>query len=107
MPSVPESQGSSIVIQCYLADLKCEFSTPDKDCKWCAQRGLACGAKLLGEKHQIREHRKRLGLDGSKLSEIARKLEHAFPRATPWEISDMAREALLEAGDGPQLGRNV
>jgi len=34
------------------------------------------------------------------LSAIALQLEHAYPRATPWEISELAREALLLAGEG-------
>jgi len=56
---------------------------------------------LLGEKHQIREHRKRLGIGNTPLSTIAGKLELAYPRHTPWEICEMAREILLENGDGP------
>jgi hypothetical protein len=55
----------------------------------------------LGEKHQIREHRKLLGLGNTPLSTIASKLELAYPRHTPWEISEMAREILLENGEGP------
>jgi len=35
------------------------------------------------------------------LSVIAAQLELAYPRRTPWEISEMAREALINAGDGP------
>lgn len=35
------------------------------------------------------------------MSAIAAKLELAYPRLTPWEISEMAREALIRAGDGP------
>jgi len=35
------------------------------------------------------------------LSTIAGKLELAYPRHTPWEICEMAREILLENGDGP------
>jgi hypothetical protein len=62
---------------------------------------LTCGDKLLGEKHQIREHRKRLGIGNTPLSTIASKLELAYPRHTPWEICEMAREILLENGDGP------
>jgi len=57
---------------------------------------------LLGEKHQIREHRKLLGLGNTPLSSIASKLELAYPRHTPWEISEMAREILLENGEGPE-----
>jgi len=81
--------------------VQCEFVTKEDDCQWCVQRGLACGDKLLGEKHQIREHRKRLGLGNTPLSTIASQLEFAYPRRTPWEISEMAREALIQAGDGP------
>jgi hypothetical protein len=62
---------------------------------------LTCGDKLLGEKHQIREHRKQLGIGNTPLSVIAQQLEHAYPRRTPWEISEMAREALILSGDGP------
>jgi len=36
------------------------------------------------------------------LSVIAAQLEHAYPRRTPWEISEMAREALINSGDGPE-----
>ena len=35
------------------------------------------------------------------MSQIAAQLELAYPRRTPWEISEMAREALIIAGDGP------
>jgi hypothetical protein len=91
-----------------LSDHKCEFTNQEEDCRWCANRGLTCGDKLLGEKHQIREHRKRLGIGNTPLSIIAGKLELAYPRHTPWEISEMAREILLESGDGPDiLSRSV
>ena len=81
--------------------MQCEFATKEADCRWCVQRGLSCGEKLLGEKHQIREHRKLLGIGNTPLSVIATQLEIAYPRRTPWEISEMAREALILAGDGP------
>jgi hypothetical protein len=42
-----------------------------------------------------------LGIGNVPLSVIAGKLELAYPRLTPWEISEMAREALIRAGDGP------
>ena len=84
-------------------DIQCEFNSKDDDCRWCAARGLKCGPKLLGEKHQIREHRKLLGIGNTPLSVIATKLELAYPRHTPWEISEMAREILLETGDGPDM----
>jgi hypothetical protein len=54
----------------------------------------------MGEKQQIREQRKRLGLGNTKLSVIAAKLEFGFPRKTPWEIFEMAREELIEADGG-------
>jgi len=80
---------------------KCEFKSKDDDCRWCAHRGLTCGVKLLGEKHQIREQRRRLGIGNTKLSVIAEQLERGYPRATPWEIFEMAREELVAAEGGP------
>lgn len=56
---------------------------------------------MRGEKHQIREQRKMLGLGNTPLSKIAAQLELAYPRRTPWEILEMAREALINSGDGP------
>jgi hypothetical protein len=79
----------------------------EDDCRWCAQRGLTCGDKLLGEKHQIREHRRLLGIGNTPLSVISAQLELAYPRRTPWEISEMAREALILAGDGPEASENL
>jgi len=87
--------------------MQCEFNSKEDDCKWCAQRGLTCGDKLLGEKHQIREHRRLLGIGNTPLSVIAAQLELAYPRRTPWEISEMAREALINAGDGPEASENL
>ena len=57
---------------------------------------------MLGEKHQIREHRRLLGIGNTPLSTIAAKLESAYPKLTPWEIWEMAREALIENGEGPE-----
>lgn len=42
-----------------------------------------------------------MGIGNVPLSTIAGQLELAYPRLTPWEISEMAREALVQAGDGP------
>jgi len=42
-----------------------------------------------------------LGIGNTPLSVIAAQLELAYPRRTPWEISEMAREALINAGDAP------
>jgi len=98
--SESQSEGIDLVSVTFLTE-QCEFATKDDDCRWCAQRGLTCGDKLLGEKHQIREHRKRLGIGNTPLSTIAGKLELAYPRHTPWEICEIAREILLENGDGP------
>jgi len=84
---------------------RCEFKSKEDDCSWCAHRGLTCGVKLLGEKHQIREQRRRLGLGNSKLSVIAEKLERGWPRATPWEIFEMLREELI-AAEGPYDGES-
>jgi len=42
-----------------------------------------------------------LGLGNTPLSKIAAQLELAYPRRTPWEILEMAREALINSGDGP------
>lgn len=95
------ARGTLKCLNCRNRKARCEFATKDDDCRWCAQRGLTCGDKLLGEKHQIREHRKRLGIGNTPLSTIAAKLELAYPRHTPWEICEMAREILLENGDGP------
>jgi len=95
------ARGTLKCLNCRNRKARCEFATKDDDCRWCAQRGLTCGDKLLGEKHQIREHRKLLGIGNVPLSTIAGKLELAYPRLTPWEISEMAREALIRAGDGP------
>lgn len=47
-----------------------------------------------------------LGLGNTPLSKIAAQLELAYPRRTPWEISEMAREALINAGDGPDSETN-
>lgn len=93
------ARGTLKCLNCRNRKAKCEFNTKDDDCRWCAQRGLSCGEKLLGEKHQIREHRRQLGIGNTPLSTIALQLEHAYPRATPWEISEMAREALILAGE--------
>ena len=76
---------------------QCDFKSRGDDCQWCAHRGLACGEKLLGEKHQIREQRRRLGIGNTKLSVICEQLERAYSRATPWEIFEMAREELVAA----------
>jgi len=80
---------------------RCEFNSKEDDCRWCAHRGLTCGVKLLGEKHQIREQRKRLGIGNSKVSIIAEKLERGYPRATPWEIFEMLREELVAVEGDP------
>jgi hypothetical protein len=102
------ARGTLKCLNCRNRKAKCEFTNQEDDCRWCANRGLTCGDKLLGEKHQIREHRKRLGIGNTPLSNIAAKLEIAYPRHTPWEISEMAREILLESGDGPDiLSRDV
>lgn len=95
------ARGTLKCLNCRNRKARCEFNSKEEDCKWCAARGLKCGEKLLGEKHQIREHRKLLGIGNTPLSVIAAKLELAYPRHTPWEISEMAREILLETGDGP------
>jgi hypothetical protein len=42
-----------------------------------------------------------LGIGNVPLSQIAAQLELAYPRLTPWEISELAREALVRDGDGP------
>jgi len=95
------ARGTLKCLNCRNRKARCEFLRKEDDCRWCAQRGLVCGEKLLGEKHQIREHRKLLGIGNVRLSVIAQQLELAYPRLTPWEISEMAREALVGAGDGP------
>lgn len=97
------ARGTLKCLNCRNRKARCEFGNQDDDCRWCATRGLNCGPKLLGEKHQIREHRKLLGIGNTPLSEIAAKLELAYPRHTPWEISELAREVLLESGDGPDI----
>jgi len=95
------ARGTLKCLNCRNRKARCEFATKDADCRWCSQRGLTCGEKLLGEKHQIREHRKLLGIGNVPLSQIASRLELAYPRLTPWEISELAREALVHDGDGP------
>jgi hypothetical protein len=95
------ARGTLKCLNCRNRKARCEFATRESDCRWCSQRGLACGEKLLGEKHQIREHRKLLGIGNVPLSQIASQLEIAYPRLTPWEISELAREALVRDGDGP------
>lgn len=42
-----------------------------------------------------------LGLGDTPLSKIAAQLELAYPRHTPWEIFEMAKEALINSGNGP------
>jgi len=101
------ARGTLKCLNCRNRKAKCEFNSKEEDCRWCAQRGLTCGDKLLGEKHQIREHRRLLGIGNTPLSVISAQLELAYPRRTPWEISEMAREALILAGDGPEASENL